>query len=207
MNNAETQPIASQWAVVILAAGRSSRMGRAKQLVAVDGEPMVRSAVKVALATSAAPVVLVTGAYAEEVAAAVADLVDQSDGRLLIVHNPAWGEGQAGSMHAGLGALSERCGAAIFFPVDQPYMPPLLLAQLAAAWQAGAKLAAPAVDGELRGAPALFDRTLWPELYAVSGDVGARGVLRAHAEQVQTVDAPAAWLRDLDTPQDLAGVS
>lgn len=205
MNNADSQPIASQWAVVILAAGRSSRMGRAKQLVVVDGESMVRSAVKVALATSAEPVVLVTGAYAEDVAGQVTDLVGKTFGRLHIVHNPAWAEGQAGSMHVGLGALSERCGAAIFFPVDQPYMPPLLLEQLAAAWQAGAKLAAPAVEGELRGAPALFDRSLWPELYMVRGDVGARGVLRAHAEQVHRVDAPASWLRDLDTPEDLAG--
>jgi molybdenum cofactor cytidylyltransferase len=82
-------------------------------------------------------------------------------------------------------------------------MPPLLLNQLAAAWQAGALLAAPNVDGELRGAPALFGRTLWPELYAVTGDKGGRGVLLAHAAQVQRIDAPAAWLRDLDTPEDL----
>lgn len=192
-----------EWAIIVLAAGRSSRMGRAKQLVVVDGESMVRSAVKVALATHAAQVVLVTGAYAEEVTAEVSDFVEKSFGILKIVHNAAWAEGQAGSMQAGLDAISDECGAVILFPVDQPYMPPLLLEQLAAAWQAGARLVAPRVDGELRGAPALFDRSLWPELYAVKGDVGGRGVLRAHADQVQTVDAPAAWLRDLDTPEDL----
>lgn len=191
------------WAVVILAAGRGSRMGRAKQLVVVDGESMVRRAVKVALATNANHVVLVTGAYAPEVAAQVEDFVQPTTGRLQIVHNPAWAEGQAGSMQAGLRALPATCHAALFFPVDQPYMPSLLLAQLAAAWQAGAKLVAPAVDGKLRGAPALFARTLWPELFAVTGDVGGRDVLRAHAHEVQTVDAPAAWLRDLDTPEDL----
>lgn len=192
-----------EWAVIVLAAGRSSRMGRAKQLVVVDGESMVRNAVKVALATRATQVVLVTGAYADEVAGEVIDLVEATRGLLSVVHNAAWAEGQAGSMQAGLGALSERCGAAIFFPVDQPYMPPLLLTQLAEAWQAGALLAAPKVDGELRGAPALFDRTLWFELYQVKGDMGGRSILRAHAGQVQTVAAPAAWLRDLDTPEDL----
>ena len=194
-----------QWAVIILAAGRSSRMGRAKQLVVVDGESMVRSAVKVALATEAAQVVLVTGAYEQEVVAQVEDFVGLSFGILHIVHNPAWAAGQAGSMQVGLRALSDDCGAAIFFPVDQPYMPPQLLTQLAAAWQAGAKIVAPAVEGKLRGAPALFDRTLWPELFEVTGDVGGRDVLRAYAREVQTVDAPAAWLRDLDTPEDLTG--
>jgi molybdenum cofactor cytidylyltransferase len=89
--------------------------------------------------------------------------------------------------------------------VDQPYMESLLLQQLAAVWQAGAMLVAPVVEGELRGAPALFDRSLWPELYQVKGDIGGRGVLRSHAGQVQTVAAPAAWLRDVDTPEDLVG--
>lgn len=194
---------ATEWAVVVLAAGRSSRMGRAKQLIMVDGERLVRSAVKVALATQAAQVVLVTGAYTDEVTASVIDLVDASYQLLSIVHNASWEDGQASSMHAGLAALSERCGAVIFFPVDQPYMPPLLLEQLATAWRGGALIAAPMVEGELRGAPALFDRSLWPQLLVVQGDVGGREVLRAHMQQVQPIEVPAAWLRDLDTPADL----
>ena len=178
-------------------------MGQAKQLVQVDGEQMVRRAVRVALASGAARVVLVTGAYAGEVAAAVADFVRDAAGRLHLIHNPHWETGQAGSMQAGLGALPATCEAVIFLPVDQPYVEPLLLDQLVAAWRQGAALAAPVVDGELRGAPALFDRSLWLELNQVKGDVGGRMVLRAHAERVHRVAAPAAWLRDVDTPQDL----
>jgi molybdenum cofactor cytidylyltransferase len=106
-------------------------------------------------------------------------------------------------MQTGLRALSATCDAAIFLPVDQPYVEPVLLQQLAAIWQEGAVIAAPVVAGELRGAPALFDRSLWPELHQVKGDVGGRPVLRAHAGQVHTIDTPAAWLRDVDTPQDL----
>jgi molybdenum cofactor cytidylyltransferase len=203
MNNNHSQPIAKQWAVVVLAAGRSSRMGRPKQLVMVDGESMVRNAVKVALAAQASQVVLVTGAYAEDVGGQVIDLVEATGGLLSIVHNPDWAEGQATSMHAGLKSLPDSCGAAIFAPVDQPFMPPLLLNQLGKAWQAGARVAAPSVEGELRGAPSLFDRSLWPELLEVQGDVGGRTVLRAHASEVQRIDVPAAWLRDLDTPDDL----
>ncbi len=200
MNDSE-----ANWAVIILAAGRSSRMGQAKQLVVVDGERMVRRAVGVALASGATEVVLVTGAYGDEVVAAVADLAQGAAGRLRLVHNPEWEAGQAGSMQVGLRALAATDRAAIFLPVDQPYMQPQLLQQLATAWQAGAMLVAPMVEGKLRGAPALFDHSLWPELLQVKGDMGGRGVLRAHAEQVQTIDAPAAWLRDVDTPEDLVG--
>jgi molybdenum cofactor cytidylyltransferase len=199
----DTPPYREQWAVVVLAAGRSSRMGEAKQLVLVDGEQMVRRAVRVALASGATEVVLVTGAYGNEVAAAVDDLHEQAAGRLHVIHNPGWATGQAGSMQVGIRALPVHCEAVIFLPVDQPYVDPLLLRQLVAAWQQGAVLAAPIVDSELRGAPALFDRTLWPELNQVQGDVGGRMVLRAHADQVHRIAAPAAWLRDVDTPQDL----
>ena len=182
-------------------------MNRAKQLVEVDGERMVRRAVKIALASGAPDVILVTGAYAGEVASAVDDLVRKAAGRLRVVYNAAWEAGQAGSMQVGLRALGDEVGAAVFLPVDQPYLEPQLLQQLVAAWQAGALIAAPQVNEELRGAPALFDRSLWMELYGVKGDVGARGVLRAHAAEVKTVDAPATWLRDVDTPEDLAAVS
>src|SRR5690349_7169550 len=116
-----------QWAVIILAAGRSSRMGRAKQLVVVDGERMVRHAVTTGLASGAAEVVLVLGAYGDEVSAAVVDLAQRSLGRLHLVNNPDWETGQAGSMQAGLQGVSDACGAVIFLPVDQPYMEPLLL--------------------------------------------------------------------------------
>ena len=94
-----------QWAVIILAAGRSSRMGQAKQLVKVDGESMVRNAVKVALATQAPQVVLVTGAYADEVAGEVVDLVEATWGLLSVANNAAWADGQAGSMQVGLWRL------------------------------------------------------------------------------------------------------
>lgn len=192
-----------EWAVVVLAAGRSSRMGSAKQLVEVDGELMVRRALRVALASGAGSVVLVTGAYHDDVLAAIADVQEQAAGRLLLAHNPDWAAGQAGSMQAGLRSLPAGCGAVIFLPVDQPYVDPLLLRQLAAAWQQGAVIAAPRVDGELRGAPALFDHTVWPALFEVKGDTGGRPLLRAHAALVHPIDTPAAWLRDIDTPQDL----
>ncbi|HXF60909.1 MAG TPA: NTP transferase domain-containing protein, partial [Caldilineaceae bacterium] len=91
----------------------------------------------------------------------------------------------------------------IFLPVDQPFLPPALLRRMARLWREGARMVAPQVEGELRGAPALFDRALWPELYKVEGDVGGRAVLRRYPEAVKTLAVDPAWLRDLDRPEDL----
>lgn len=192
---------------VILAAGRSSRMGRAKQLEVVDGAPMVVRAVTTALASRADLVLLVTGAYHEGVCALAAPLSQAAGERLQLVHNPDWATGQASSVCTAVMALPPTCQAALFLPTDQPFAPVALLNDLIAAWQAGAPLAAPTVDGQPRGAPAIFDRALWPELLALEGDTGARPLLQRHRAALITVPAEAHWLRDIDTPADLGYLS
>ena len=107
------------------------------------------------------------------------------------------------SVHAGIGGLPAGAEAAIFMPVDQPFAPPLLLRQLVRAWQTGAPMAAPRVDGVLRGAPALFDRSLWPELSAMRGDVGGRALLRRHGAEVAGIPVAGELLRDWDRPEDM----
>jgi len=192
------------WAVVLMAAGASSRLGRPKQLLEVDGEPMVCRMARIALASDATLVMVVTGAYAEAVAQALAPLLAAHPGRLRLQFNADWMHGQSGSMQAGLDALPPTVDAALFLPVDQPDVPVTLLRRLARLWRAGALLAAPEVDGQLRGTPALFDRAFWPALHLVRGDVGGRLVLRANDESVARVAVAAQMLRDIDTPADLA---
>ncbi|MCB0049858.1 MAG: NTP transferase domain-containing protein, partial [Caldilinea sp.] len=195
-------PVAERWgpvAVIVLAAGGSRRMGRPKQLEVVDGEAMVVRAARTALASNAGPVMVVTGAEADAVAALLGARMPAVD----VIHNPRWASGQATSMQAALQALPASVEAAILMPVDQPYLDGLLLRRLVQAWRAGADLATPAIDGTLRGAPALFDRRFWPELMAVTGDVGGRPVLAAHRDTCVAVPANPAWLRDIDTPDDL----
>jgi molybdenum cofactor cytidylyltransferase len=203
------EPVVERWgpiAVVILAAGAATRFGAPKQLAEVNGRPMLVSA----LATAAAlggPVYVVIGAHAEAVESLLADLptplLQQLTGRLHIVKNTAWAYGQASSLHVSVRSLGSEVEAAIWMPVDQPFLQTELLAQLAAAWRRGANLAAPAVQGEMRGAPALFDRTHWPELLEVAGDSGGRSILRRHADQVTLIAASGATLRDIDMPADL----
>lgn len=190
---------------VVLAAGRSSRMGRAKQLVLVDGQPMVLRAAQVALTSKVDHVIVVTGAYHDAVTATLQSLLQTAGERLQLVYNPTWATGQASSVRAAVQALPTPCRAVLFLPTDQPFVPVTLLDALVTAWQAGARLAAPTVDGQPRGAPALFDRSLWAELLALEGDAGARPLLQRHRTELVTVPADAQWLQDIDTPEDLPG--
>jgi molybdenum cofactor cytidylyltransferase len=203
-NATDRDPVAERWgrvAVVVLAAGASRRMGRPKPLEVVDGKPMVIRAVQVAGAAGVGPVMLVTGAQA---AAVLATLAAWPLAPVQIVHNPDWAAGQATSMHAALRSLPPAVGAVIFVPVDQPFLDPLLLRHLARAWRCGANLAAPTVAGVVRGAPALFDRSLFSELLAVTGDVGGRALLQRHHLEVTRIPTDPAWLKDIDSPADLA---
>lgn len=202
VGDAAQPPVIERWgqvAVVVLAAGGSRRMGRPKQLEVVNGASLIERAVRTARQGNVGPVVVVTGA---EDAAIRAALAGSPEG-VAFVHNPAWATGQASSVVTALQALPPQVDAAIFLPVDQPLLDPLLLRRLAACWRAGADLAAPAVGDELRGAPALFDRVYWEELLSLQGDVGGRRVLLAHRDRVVTTPALATWLQDIDTEDDL----
>lgn len=216
----EPEPSAAVVAVV-LAAGQSSRMGRAKQIEVVDGEPMVVRAVRTALQSDVTQVMVVTGAYVEAVTAVLASCLHEAGSRLRLIHNSEWQTGQASSIRTAIQTLSSprqsseeqgfaasaaermRVNAVIFLPTDQPFVPPALLQQLIHTWRLGARLVAPLVDGQPRGAPALFDRSLWPELLALQGDVGARPLLQKYRAEIETIPTPAQLLRDIDTPQDL----
>ncbi|MFN8443879.1 MAG: nucleotidyltransferase family protein [Caldilineaceae bacterium] len=188
-------------ALIVLAAGRSSRMGRPKQLEVVDGEPMVMRAAKLALGCLAQQTILVTGAYAEQIEQILTPLPDRN--RLTFVHNPHWQDGQSTSVHAAIQALKDEIEAVLFLPVDQPFVTPAFLHSIITAWQNGAALVAPQVNGEARGAPALFTRTCFPELLQIQGDVGGRVVLMKHRGEVTWLAAEAGILRDIDTPEDL----
>lgn len=181
-------------------------MGRPKQLETIGGEPMIVRAVRTALASDATEVLVVTGAYADEVAAAVQPLQTVAGDRLRVIANPQYASGQASSVRTAIQALDPRCEAVLFLLVDQPFVTQALLQRLIAAWRAGAPLAASMARDEVRGAPAIFDRSLFPELLQLTGDTGARPLLQRHREKMARIPATADELRDIDTPDDLAGV-
>lgn len=197
---ADREPVAERWepaAALVLAAGASSRFGSPKQLALVDGEPLAARAARVALDSGAQRVIVVTGAHAAAVESALRGLP------VTLVHNPAWASGQSSSLRAGVDALRGEEGALLCLPVDQPFLDPALLRRLMQAWRMGAQIAAPRVEGALRGAPALFDRRFFTALRQVEGDAGGRALFAAYPDAVTAVPASAASLRDVDHPGDL----
>ena len=189
-------------AAIVLAAGASRRMGEPKQLLRWRGEPLVTRAARSALQSGASEAIVISGAVREQVEAALEPLRREAGGRLRVVFNAAWQEGQAGSVRAAVEALPAACEAALFLPVDQPRLPAALLRRLWQRWRGGSDLAAVAVGGAIRGAPALFDRRYFDLLKRVEGDRGGGALLRRHAADVSAIETPGHWLTDVDTPED-----
>jgi len=185
-------------AALLLAAGGSLRLGTAKQLLLVEGEPLVRRAARALLATRPAALFVVVGARADEVYAAVADLAAS-------VHRVDcvdwWQQGLSSSLRAGIAALPDRVDSALVALCDQPAMDVTHLETLVqqSALEPGRAIAS-GYSGVV-GVPAMLPREWFPELLGLSGDVGARELLRRHAECVEIIEAPALAF-DIDEPED-----
>jgi molybdenum cofactor cytidylyltransferase len=187
-------------AAVILAAGRSIRMGGPNKLLAeIGGRPLIRIAAEEALASRARPVIVVTGHQHEAVAAALAGL----DVRL--VHNPAFADGLSGSLKTGLAAMPDEADGAVVCLGDMPQVGAELIDRLIGAFdpERGALVVVPTIAGQ-RGNPVVWSRRFFPELMALDGDVGARHLIVRYPEAVAEVAlADTAALTDVDTPEAL----
>ncbi|MBN1136013.1 MAG: nucleotidyltransferase family protein [Anaerolineae bacterium] len=184
-------------AAIILAAGASMRMGEPKQLLPVDGQPMVRRVAEVVCAAGLAQVVVVIGAHSKAVGQAVAGLPVE------LVLNERWPEGMTASLRAGLCVLRPEIKAALVVLADQPRLTAELIRALARCYHTtGAPVIAPFYQGQ-RGRPVLFDRTLFPELLAAADNQGRREVIAHHWDQMARVEVEdPAIFRDIDTRQD-----
>ncbi len=197
-----------QVAGIILAAGGSSRFGQPKPLLDWRGRPFIHAVAESALSAGLSPVVVITGAQAESVETVLADLPVE------IVRNENWQNGQSSSIQAGLrslltpslkssgfGAGWQGVGAAIFLLADQPQITPTVLQALKDEHaRTLSPILAPLVAGQ-RANPVLFDRLTFPELMALTGDVGGRAIFSRFPVDYLT------WhdenlLSDVDTPED-----
>ena len=198
---------------IILAAGASERLGQPKQLLEWRSQPFIRLVAQTALAVDLSPIIIVTGSHAEEVEAAIKDLPVKT------IRNRDWRSGQSSSIRAGLSALPplsfrdtspksfgfgggrEGAGAVIFLLADQPQVTPSVLRALVKRHSLDLSLiVAPQVQGQ-RANPVLFDRVTFPDLLALTGDVGGRGIFSKHP--VTTLPwHDESLLLDVDTPED-----
>lgn len=191
---------------VILAAGGSARFGSPKQLLDFHGKPFVRVIAETALETGFDPVEVVTGAHAEEVEAVVRDLP------VRIIRNPEWQVGQSSSIRAGISALPDKIGAAVFLLADQPQVTTSVLRALVErhAQELPAVLAPYVLDR--RANPVLFDKVTFPDLLKLEGDQGGRAIFSKFSPSylkwldehlLMDVDSPDDYRRLLDAINDL----
>jgi 4-nitrophenyl phosphatase len=183
--------------VIVLAAGGSSRFGRPKQLLDWGGVPLLAHAVDIALGAGLGPVIVVLGCQAQAARAALGARPVQ------MVMNWRWEDGLSTSVQAGLVVLPPETEAAILMQCDQPLLTANLLQALAARFEeTGAAIVHPTCAGR-RGTPTLFSRSLFPELAAITGDVGGREAIARHPGAVATVEiTDPHMLADIDTPAD-----
>jgi molybdenum cofactor cytidylyltransferase len=187
-------------AAVILAAGRSTRMGGPNKLLAeLNGNKLVRIATEQALASKASEVVVVTGHQAELVEKALAGL------KVRFVRNPDFAGGLASSVKAGIAAVPDNADGAVICLGDMPLIDAHLIDRLIETFapDRGNLIVVPVADGR-RGNPVLWSRRFFKELMTLDGDIGARHLIAKHAEAVAEVpvDGQSAFL-DIDTPQAL----
>lgn len=184
-------------AAIVLAAGKSSRMGANKLLLPLDGHPLVWHAISGACASSADVVLVVLGNEAERVAAAL------PPGRYQRVDNPRFAEGLSTSLQAGLDALPGNADGALILLADMPFTASATLeALLAAAREAPERIAAMNQGGRPTP-PVYWPRALFGELHGIHGDEGGRSLLMLSPEAVHLVAmARPDEALDVDVPED-----
>lgn len=189
---------ASSPAALVLAAGRSTRMGAVNKLLEpVAGVPMVRRAAEAALGSRAEPVIVVTGHEADRVAAALEGL------DVAFVHNPDFAQGLSTSLRAGLGALPHGSDAALVLLGDMPLVTSSACDRVLDALGDPQTLVAVPTAGGRRGNPVAWSRALFPDLMAQTGDTGGRALLARHKDATALVEIGEAAALDADTPEAL----
>lgn len=189
----------NQIGLIILAAGSSSRLGQAKQLLPYKGETLIRHATQAAIDAACKPIVVVLGA---EAAATKKELQNLP---VNYVENKHWEEGMATSIKTGLQEillLEPEVDGIILMVCDQPYVNANLLRKLKKSWEeTGKGLAACTYAGTV-GTPALIAKDYFDELNALQGAEGAKKLLLAYKNFLALVPFPMGQV-DIDTPEDL----
>jgi molybdenum cofactor cytidylyltransferase len=197
------QPAGRHVAGIVLAAGRSTRMGGPNKLLAeVGGKTLVRIAAEQVLASRARPVVVVTGHQRGEVEAALKGLA------VTFAHNPDFAQGLSTSLKAGIAALPAEADGAIVCLGDMPQVDAALIERLIAAFdpEKGALVVVPTIAGK-RGNPVVWSRRFFADLARLEGDIGARHLIVSYPEAVVEVPMTGRGaLVDVDTPDALRAV-
>jgi len=189
--------IASPTSAVILAAGTSTRMGTVKQLLRLDGRPLLQHVIDNVRNSGVTEIVVVLGFAAE----AIQCEIDAPNVRVVI--NESYQQGMGTSLKAGLSAVDPQAEAAIIVLADQPFVRPATLDRLITEHhQCRAQIVIPTYRG-FRGNPVLLDRSVFPEIMALNGDMGCRAIFGNHLEGIVKVPVDdVGILLDIDRQSD-----
>ena len=186
---------------VLLAAGRSTRMGRPKQLLPLNGRPLLQHVIDAAAQSRLDELVLVLGHHADEIRAAI-----EVPRRMRVVVNAEFNEGQSSSLRVGLRNADARAAAVAILLGDQPEISTDLIDVVVEAFQKGtAPILRPvfaSASGRIPGHPVILARTVWSEWTRLSGDEGARSLMSTHPEWVHELTVESEAPRDVDTEAD-----
>jgi molybdenum cofactor cytidylyltransferase len=184
--------------LIILAAGASSRMGEPKQLLRINGNSLIVNLLDLVKKFSFTQQVLVLGANAELIQAEIQSY------NFPITINADWAEGMASSIQSGLNHLLNQntdLEAVMILLIDQPLLKKTLLEEMIEKFESTESDLVACAYNQILGVPAIFSRELFPELLALSGEAGARKVIKKFENQAISVPFPEGAL-DLDTPED-----
>jgi molybdenum cofactor cytidylyltransferase len=183
---------------IVLAAGASKRLGRAKQLVEIGGEPLLRRTVRAVLASAPLDCIVVLGDDPERFDVAL----DGLPARMLRIADTDGG--MAASLRAGVAALDAACAGTLVVVTDQPALAARHLHALCVQWRSTPERAVASAYAGVIGVPALLPRGWFADIAALRGDTGARELLRMRADVV-AIAAPEL-AQDLDLPEHLRDV-
>lgn len=185
-------------AIVILAAGESSRMGQPKQLLQINGKTLLQRAIEKAITADLGPVIVVLGAFSEQIRTALRAL------EVKVVLNPDWQQGMGTSIRKGIQTVQEEyayCQGAVIMLSDQPYVNAALLNTLLQTHLNSQKPIIASIYHDTQGVPAYFHHSYFSLLSQLEGSMGARKLIHQHAAQVAGVEFPQGEI-DVDTPED-----
>lgn len=185
-------------AIILLAAGSSSRLGRPKQLIEFQGNKLIQKAIEEAQKSKSDSLVVVLGWNPELIKSAF------DSKQIPFVINENWEEGMASSMQTGLRFLMEKehPDQVILMLVDQPFVDADLLNSLILEKEKSGKGIVACSYSDTLGVPAIFDRAYFDEMLSLQGSEGAKKVIMKNKADVFAVDFPLGAV-DLDTEEDL----
>ncbi|MBD2209359.1 nucleotidyltransferase family protein [Nostoc linckia FACHB-104] len=196
--NQQVETEKSRIAIMILAAGASMRMGTPKQLLLYQGRSLAQYITEIAIASVCEPVVVVLGAYAEQIRPQINELP------VTIVENLDWALGMGSSIQAGmdlLNSLNQKNTAVVIVLCDQPFLSPEIINQLVDAYHTTQKPIIACEYANTLGVPALFSHQFFAELANLPGNSGAKKVIQNNLNQVFSIPFNLGNI-DIDTPSD-----